>query len=321
MINKSKIGSLLVKQEVILTLFTILVYITFSLISSNFATRSNFLSLLQQISINGMCVVGMGLVVILGGIDLSVGAVLSLCGAVGGMAILAGHSVVVALLLSVGIGIVCGAFNAVLVTILQLPPIIATLASSYLFRGVSVWITKGSWITALPREFTIYGTGRVLDIPNIFWMFIFILIAASLMMRYTNIGRKIYAVGTNNTAADNAGIKTGRVKFFGYVLCSAVIGFAGLMYVAQMGALNVTNTALTLGNQLLAAALAGGIAIAGGKGVLPGAAIGIFMIGTIKNGLILSKANEFWLDAITGVIILIALVLNVLNSKTRKGGI
>lgn len=319
--SKQKLLGRLKAQEAILLLFTILVYFTFSLISENFGSKSNFMSLLQQVSVNGMCVVGVGIVVILGGIDLSAGALLALCGAMGGLAVKAGVPVWLSIMLGVAIGAVCGAINAFLVTRLQIPPIIATLATSYFFRGVSVWLTGGSWVADLPKNFTVYGTGRLLGIPNLTWMFAAILIIASLMMKYSNIGRKIYAVGSNSIAADNAGINSTLVQCFGYILCGAIIGFAGVMYIAQMGALNVTTTGLTLGNQLLAAALAGGIAITGGKGTLPGAAIGIFTIGIMKNGLVLSRADENWIDAITGLIILIALVLNVLNTQKRKGGI
>ncbi len=316
--NKLSVQKFLKRQETIISVFTLLVFFAFCMLSQNFGTDSNFQLILQQVAVNGICVVGVGVVVILGGIDLSAGAVLALSGVVGGMFIKQGMPVLVAILASIGIGMLCGAFNALLITQLSLPPIITTLATNYLFRGVAIIITGGSWVNNFPREFTKYGTGRIFGTSNVFWMFLIILAIVSYMMKYMNIGRKIYAVGTNNDAADKSGISCTKVKFFGYTLCGGIIGFAGIMYAAQIGAVASTSTGLTLGTQVLAAALAGGISIAGGRGTLFGASVGILMIGIIKNGLILTKVSEFWIDAITGAIILLALALNVLNSREKR---
>lgn len=316
--NSLLVKKFLKRQETIIAGFTILVFVVFSLISDNFATNSNFQLILQQVAINGICVVGVGIVVILGGIDLSAGAVLTLAGAIGGMMIKAGCNVALAVFGSVLAGAACGSINALLITKLRLPPIITTLATNYLFRGAAIMLTGGSWVNNFPREFTQYGTGRIFGTSNVFWLFLLILAAVSYMMKYLNIGRKIYAVGTNNDAAEKSGISITRVKFFGYVLCGAIIGFAGIMYAAQIGAISSTSTGLTLGTQVLAAALAGGISITGGRGTLFGASIGILMIGMIKNGLILTKVSESWIDAVTGGIILLALALNVLNSREKR---
>lgn len=316
--NKSMVIKVLKRQETILSVFTMLVFFTFALLSQNFGTNANFQLILQQVANNGICVVGVGIVVILGGIDLSAGAVLALSGAFGGMLVKAGWNFFFAMCASILIGALCGAVNAFLITKLSLPPIITTLATNYLFRGAAIVMTGGSWVNNFPKEFTKYGTGRLFGTSNVFWMFVAILIAVSYMMSYLNIGRKIYAVGTNSDAAEKSGINPVRVKFFGYTLCGALIGFAGIMYAAQIGAVASTSTGLMLGTQVLAAALAGGISIAGGRGTLFGASVGILMIGIIKNGLILSKVSESWIDAITGAIILLALALNVMNSHEKR---
>ena len=316
--NKAGFIKLVKRQETIISIFTVLVFLTFTMLSQNFSTNSNFQLILQQVAVNGICTVGVGIVVLLGGIDLSAGAVLALSGAFGGMLVKAGAGFLPAMLASVAIGALCGMVNALLITRLSLPPIITTIATNYLFRGAAILMTGGSWVNNFPREFTRFGTGRFLGTSNVFWLFLIILAAVSYMMHSLNIGRKIYAVGTNSDAAEKSGINSNRVKLFGYTLCGAIIGFAGIMYAAQIGAVASTSTGLTLGTQVLAAALAGGISIAGGRGTLFGASVGIVMIGVIKNGLILTKVSEFWVDAITGGIILLALALNVLNSREKR---
>lgn len=317
--HSSAIRRLLYRQETAIALFTLAVFAFFSIVSpDNFFTNSNFQLILQQVGINSICVLGIGLVVILGGIDLSVGAVLTLAGAVGGMLVLAGWPVWLCMLVSVVVGMGCGAFNALLITRLQLPPIITTLATNYLFRGAAIVLTGGSWVNHFPLEFTRYGTGRVLGTSNVFWMFLILLGVMSYVMNNLSIGRKIYAVGTSNDAAEKTGISGVAVKYFGYTVCGGLVGFAGIMYGAQVGAISTTSTGLIMGPQLLAAALAGGISIAGGRGTLLGASIGVLMIGIIRNGLILAKASEFWVEAITGAVILLALALNVVSAREKR---
>lgn len=317
--RKSTLARLLYRQETALALFTVAVFACFSFISpSNFFTGSNFQLILQQVSINAICVLGVGMVVILGGIDLSVGAVLTLSGAFGGMMVLRGLPIWLCVIIAVGVGALCGAFNALLITRLQLPPIITTLATNYLFRGLAIFLTGGSWVNHFPAEFTRYGTGRVFGTSNVFWMFLFLLAAMSYLLNDLNIGRKMYAVGTSNDAADKSGIDSTRVKYFGYMTCGGLVGFAGLMYGAQIGAISTTSTGLLMGTQLLAACLAGGISIAGGRGTLLGAAIGVLMIGIIRNGLILVRVSEYWVEAVTGAVILLALALNVVNANEKR---
>lgn len=305
------------RQEVIVAIFTVLLFIFFSVFSDNFLTAKNVKLIFSQYSINGICVLGVAIVVILGGIDLSAGSILAVAGFCGGALINTGAPAILAILVAVIMGTVCGCVNALVITKLGVPAIITTIATNYLFRGLLVIVTGGFWVNQFPKSFTTIATGRFLGMNNTFWMAMLLLLLVNFMMHNLNIGRKIYAVGTNPEGADRCGIHTDRVLIFGYSLCGALIGFAGSMYAAQYGAVNPAVVGTNLGATVLAAALAGGVNF-GGRGTLAGGAIGMMLITVINNGLIQIKVSEYWIDAITGAIILLALLLNILNVGTVR---
>lgn len=313
----SKVKKFLKRQEIIVAFFAILLFAFFAIFSDNFLTAKNVKLIFSQFSINGICVLGVSIVVILGGIDLSAGAILATAGFCGGALIKAGCPAVLAILGAVGVGTLCGFVNSLAITKLGVPPIITTTATNYLFRGLLVIVTGGFWVNQFPKSFTSIATGRILGMNNVFWMAIVLLLVVSFMMHHMNIGRKIYAVGTNPVGADRCGMHSDRVLIFGYSLCGALIGFAGSMYAAQYGAVNPSVVGSNLGTTVLAAALAGGVNF-GGRGTLIGGALGMMMITIINNGLIQIRVSEYWIDAITGAIILIALLLNILNAKNVR---
>ena len=317
--DKAKILKIVKRQEFIVAAFSLLVFIFFSLFSDNFYTPTNLRLILQQYAVNGICVLGISIVIILNGIDLSAGAILAMAGAVSGTMVKSGVPVILCILAGVALGMLFSFINALIITKCRVPAIVTTIATNYLFRGLIVVITGGYWVNEFPKAFTRIGAGRLFGISNVFWMAVLPLIVMTVFMKYFNTGRKIYAVGTNPQGADLSGISSDRIQLIGYTICGALIGFAGVMYASSYGAINPSSTGTTLGTTVLAAALAGGVNF-GGKGTLLGGAIGMLMITIINNGLIQIKVSEYWVDAITGAIILIALVLNVLNAREKRKG-
>lgn len=312
------INKLFKKQEYLITLFVIVISIIFSMKSPQFLTKGNLQLILLQTSVNLICVIGIVMVICTGNIELSAGAILALSGAVGGMLINKGYSIPFVLVVGISIGVLCGFMNGLLVTKLGLPSIIATIATNYLIRGVVLMVTDNRWINGFPDSFTYWGTGRIGSIPIPFILFLLLAVIFSLIMRYTNLGRKIYAVGTSKDASEKLGINVDKVQIIAFVISGGLIGLGGLVYSASVGVINPPSTGLPLGTQLLAGALAGGVNINGGKGTILGASIGVIMLGLVRNGLILSRVSEFWIDAITGAIILIALALNVLDTMNSR---
>ena len=317
--SKEKVLKLFKRQEMIVALFSLAVFIFFSVFSENFFTAVNIRLILQQFAVNGISVLGISILIILGGIDLSAGAMMAMTGAVAGHLAKQGVPVIGCILIGILLGMVCSFFNSLFVTKCRIPAMITTTATNYLFRGLIVAVTGGYWINQFPEEFTSIGTGRFLGVSNIFWFAMILLLIMSVFMKYFNLGRKIYAVGTNAQAADLTGINSDRIQMLGFTICGALVGFAGVMYAMAYGAINPSSTGANVGTTLLAAALAGGVNF-GGKGTLLGGAVGMLMISIINNGLIQIRLSEYWVDAITGAIILIALVLNVLNARDKRGG-
>lgn len=315
--NNLSLKKLFRRQETIIALFCVLLFVLFALTSENFLTGKNVRLIFSQYAVNGICVLGVSLVVLLGGIDLSAGSILAVAGAVGGTLVKMDIPVLAGILAAVGVGAFCGLLNSLIITKLGVPPIITTLATNYVYRGILVLVTGGFWVNNFPKRFTSIVTGRILGLSNVFWMAMVILTLMSFLLYQTNAGRKLYAVGTNGEAALMCGIHADAVNIFGYTLCGGIIGYASMMYAGQYGAISTSGTGVALGTTALAAALAGGVNF-GGRGTLLGATFGMFMIAIINNGLIQMKVSEYWVDAITGAIILAALVLNGLNTGEKR---
>lgn len=312
--NRNMFLRLLKKQETLIAIFSLIVFIVFSLCSDNFFTATNIRLLFQQYAVNGICVLGVGIVVILGGIDLSAGSILAISGALGGTLVKMGVPAFFSILASVLIGMFLGTVNGTIITKLHVPAIIATIATNYVFRGILVILTGGFWVNNFPKSFTSMVTGRFLGLSNVFWMAMAFLAVLTFVMHYTNFGRKIYAVGTSAETAEKCGINADRIYILGFVICGAMIGYAAMMYAGLYGAVSTSGTGASLGTTVLAAALAGGINF-NGRGTLIGGTIGMFLITIINNGLIQMRVSEYWINAVTGAIILLALILNALNAK------
>lgn len=310
---------LLKRQEFIITLFSLFVFCIFSICSDNFLTPTNIRLLFQQYAVNGICVLGVGIVIILGGIDLSAGSILAMSGALGGTLVKAGIPIPFSILASVLMGALCGGVNGTIVTKLGVPAIIATMSTNYVFRGILVIITGGFWVNQFPKKFSSLAQGRFLGLSNIFWMAMVLLKILTFILHYTNFGRKIYAVGTNADAAEKCGINSDKITICGYMICGAAVGYAAMMYAGLYGAISTSSTGASLGTTVLAAALAGGINF-NGRGTLLGGTIGMFLITIINNGLIQMRVSEYWINAVTGAIILLALILNVMNAKEKRRG-
>ena len=216
------------------------------------------------------------------------------------------------------IGVLCGLFNGALVARLRIPPIIATMASMNIFRGIAIVVTKGDWITGFPKYFNTLGQGRICGIPIPFWIFAVITASCGILMKYFNIGRKIYAVGGNINAAELAGMDVVRTKLIAYMISGGLIGLAGTVYASMVGTISASTTGSSLGFQILASALIGGMSINGGKGTVIGTFLGVMLLGVISNGLILSRVSEYWVDTVTGSIIIVALSINAIKNLRNQ---
>ncbi|WP_067621493.1 ABC transporter permease [Alicyclobacillus acidiphilus] len=292
----------------------VILFIVLSILSSQFLTFDNLRNVALQTTVNALLSVGMTFVILTSGIDLSVGSTLALSSAIAAQLMVSHVNVALACIVGVVIGGLAGALNGLLVSYGNLAPFIVTLGTQQLFRGLTEVYTQGMPIYNLPTSFTDFGTGTVLGIPIPVILAAIMFIAGWIVLRKTVIGRKIYALGGNLKVAHLAGIKVKRYLVWVYVACGVLAALGGLVLTARLG--SAESTAGT-GYELnaITAVVLGGTSLLGGEGSVIGTLIGALILGVIDDGLNLLNVNSFWQDAVTGLIILIAILLDRKKSR------
>lgn len=290
-------------------LAAIVLGLALALLSDQFLTASNILNLLRQISINAIIACGMTLVILTGGIDLSVGSVLALSGAVLAGLASGGTPWPLALLACLALGAAVGLFNGVVITRGRVAPFVATLATMAIARGLTLVYTGGRPITGLPSALRSLGTGHVLGIPVPIIIMAVVFLLAYIMLVHMPVGRFIYAVGSNEESARFAGIPVARVTTLTYVLTGLAAALAGAILT---GRLNSAQPTAGSGFELdaIAAVVVGGTSLAGGRGSVLGTVVGALIIGMLDNGLNLLGVSSFYQQVAQGVVILLAVLMD-----------
>ncbi|GFE87751.1 ribose ABC transporter permease [Steroidobacter agaridevorans] len=307
-----------------------LMVVGLGLMTDTFLTSDNGWNILRQISVNLCLSVGMTLIIISGGIDLSVGAVLALSGAVAagllkqGIALpfLGVHldfTITGAIVSAIAVGAAAGACNGLAITRLQLPPFVATLAMLSIARGLTLLWTGGFPITGLGPSFGFIGTGAWLGIPMPVWEVLVIVMLAALVCKRTAFGRHLYAVGGSERAALLAGVRVERVKLIVYVVGGVLSGVAGLLVTARLDSAQ-PNAGLGYELDSIAAVVIGGTSLSGGRGSIVGTVIGCLIIGVLNNGLFLLDVSPFWQQVIKGLVIIVAVALDRFGAPKGRAG-
>lgn len=292
-----------------------------AVITPSMYSLNSVLNMLQNNAVYALLAVGMMLVLISGGIDLSVASTLSLSGVICS-SLMSSHTNIPAfvwVLLGIGIGMICGAFNGFIVGYLRMVPMIATLGTMYIYRGIAFLASGGNWW--FPHQFTegylSFATGRHLGIYNILWITIFVFILAGIFLNYMLPGRRIYAIGTNKESSNIAGIKEARVTFMAFTICGALAGLAGMLYTANYA---ICYYGMGEGYELQAIAICilGGVSITGGRGKIDGVIIGVLMMSVITYFISLLPGLSVWQDAIQGGIIIVAVAINIFTTRLNE---
>jgi len=282
-----------------------------------FFTSDNILTLLRQASFNAIMAAGVSVVIITAGIDLSIGSVWALSAVV--MAFVCVNKGLVwtlSVLVGLSVGLACGLVNGWGVTLLRIPPFVATLGMMSIARGLAEVITGGFQISGLPDAFQWWGQGDIFGVPVPVIVAIGIIVLTWALLRFTRLGRYIYAVGGNEAAAHLSGVPVNRVKLFAYAYCGILAALAGLLATARMGSVRPSDA---LGYELdaIAASVIGGISLMGGQGSVLGTAIGAALIGVLRNGMVLLDVSAFWQKVVIGIVIIIAVALDYLVWRRR----
>ena len=282
-----------------------------------FLTTDNLMGVFRSFSLIAIMSIGMVMVIITGGIDLSVGSVMGLSSLTTAIGFADGLPTGLCILGGLLVGLVFGLFNGVLVTVIRLPPFIATLGSLSIGRGLMYIITHGVPLTPdTPDSFSVIGQGYVGVVPVPVVIMLVMAVVFSVIMRRTRFGRHVYATGGNETAARLSGVATSRVKLLVYMVSGVIAAVAGVISFSRYLS---AEPASGFGSELdvIAAAAIGGASLAGGVGSVEGAIIGAALAGIIANGVVLMNINTYAQQAITGAVILIAVSLDTWRSRRR----
>jgi len=307
-----------VKENLGILIGLLILCVFLSFFSPVFLSKNNILNVLRQVATNLYVACAMTMVIILGGIDLSVGSTIALSGVIaGGFIAFEGLPLWVAILSGLLSGVVVGAFNGFLISKTTIPPFIVTLSTMNIARGASYVYTGGQPIRVMSDSFNFIGSGYVGDIPMPIIYLVVIVIISVLIMSKSKLGRHIYAVGGNPVAARFSGIKNSRVLFFAYLFSGIMSAIAGIVLASRMFSGQPT-AGQGAEMDAIAAVVLGGTSMSGGVGKIGGTVIGALIIGVLSNGLNLLGINSFWQYIVKGVVILIAVYVDFLKKGKGK---
>ena len=305
----------------------VLLCVGLSLMSDKFLTVDNTWNVMRQISVNICISVGMTLVILTSGIDLSVGSILAFCGAVtagllkNGIEVPSnnlyiGFTMLGAILIGMLAGAALGWFNGWAITKFSVPPFVATLAMLTIARGLTMLWTKGFPISNLGDSFAYIGTGWFLGIPVPVWISGIIVVIAVVLTNKTVLGRYIYAIGGNEHASKLSGINIKKIKLIVYAISGVLAAVGGIMVTSRLDSAQ-PNAGMSYELDSIAAVVIGGTSLSGGRGTILGTVLGAVIIGVLNNGLVLLNVSPFWQQVVKGAVILLAVIIDKVNSKSE----
>lgn len=287
----------------------------FGIINPRFLSQGNIFAIFQQIAVLGICTMSMTLLLISGGIDLSIGSMIGLSTVIICTLVMNGTNIYVAVLVGFLTSVVCGLINGVIVSKSKCIPLIVTLGMSYVYYGLALVISQGLFLT-LKGKFQFLGRGRVLGVPVPMIILILMVLGTHFLLRNTKYGRRIVAMGGNEQMAFLSGINVDRLKIINYTLSGAIIGVASLVLVSRLGNI-LANAGEGYELRALASAIIGGVTFEGGRGTILGAFLGVILMGIVQNGLNILNVSSYFQTFTIGVIIVIAVIVSNIE-KIRK---
>ncbi len=287
---------------------------TLAFLTPHFLSVSNLMNVVQQTAINAIIAAGMTLVIISGGIDLSVGSVVALSGVVLGSLLTGGHSLSVSLAAGLAVGALCGLVNGVLISFARLPPFIATLGMMSVTRGLALVYTQGRPISGFSEPFRFLATGELLRVPMPVLLMLGVFGVAGFSLGWTKLGRYTYAIGGNEQAARLSGVNVRLYKTAVYVIAGWLSGLAAVVLSARL------NSAQPIAGMMyeldaIAAAVIGGTSLMGGEGNMRGTLVGALIMGVLRNGLNLLDVSSYIQQTIIGMVIIVAVFVDLTLKK------
>lgn len=313
---KSRLRKLASLREFILLLVIIIFAIIMSFATPVFFTWLNLEAILMALSVEATISVGMVVLLIAGGLDLSVGSTLALVGVVSSLVLVEGVGAVPAIIIGLLAGLGVGLLNGLLIAKMKINPFITTLGTMITIRGLLLILARGRAVLNLPESFTVIGQGRLFGIQYPIYVLLFLVIVGDLLMRNSRFFRQSYYIGGNEDSARLSGINVDMVKIFDYGLVAVLAGVAGLLLTARFGSASVTvGSGIEL--RVITACIIGGASLNGGEGSVLGAFLGALFMGMLANALNLLGVDVYYQNFITGLILILAVVFDVMNERRK----
>lgn len=292
----------------------IILVVVFSILNRNFFSANNLITVLQQSSHIAILAYAETMVIITGGIDLSLGSILAVSGVAAGKMLLAGVPIPVAILGGIATGGLCGLINGLVVAKMKLVPFIATLGMQNIARGVAYILTNSLPVSGLPENFYFIGGGSVGVIPVPVIIMLALAVMFAFLLNRCSFGRRVYAVGSNRESASLSGIRVGRTEIGVFTIGGLMAGLVGVILASRVIS-SQPNAGIGYESDAIAAAIIGGTSPSGGSGTILGTVIGAMTIAVLKNGLSMLQVNPFWQQVAIGIVIIIAVFIDRLRKN------
>ncbi|PYC84375.1 sugar ABC transporter permease [Streptomyces tateyamensis] len=311
-------------QNISLIAALVVVLVLFGSLNDNYLSWNNVQVIAEAVTITGLLAVVQTVVIICGGLDISVGSQAGLASVVSAMAFTsAGKNPLVGMAAAIGVGVVVGVLNGVIIVYGRVNATIATLAGLAAYKGVAQLISNGAAQGYVLNDsiFIFLSRGKIAGLPVMVWILIAVALAVHVMLKYTDIGRNIYAIGGNDTAARLAGISINKYLISVYGLIGVVAAVAGILLTARTGSGQPVSGSEGLELKAITAAALGGCALKGGKGGIGGTLLAVALLGALENGLTVQGINSFWQNVAQGSLLVVAVVIQQRRSGERAVGL
>ena len=301
-------------QKLLPFLSLVVLFVALAIASPHFLTSTNLSSVVRQTAVINIMALGMTIIIISAGIDLSVGAILGMGGLLGAMAMQDGLPIWAGVGVGIVTGLACGLLNGLLITSLRVAPFIVTLGTLGIFRGLTLIISKGLPVHQIPPGFSFLGEGNILGVPFVLWLLLLCAVAVHFILEHTKLGRYTFAIGSNETAAVYAGVPVRSYKVAVYAVGGLLTGLAGMIEASRlMTGQPTAGTGYEL--QAIAAVVIGGGSLWGGEGSVVGTLIGAFIMGLLSNGSDLLGISNYVQQVVIGAVIILAVTVDELRKR------